>query len=127
MRTTVALGRPRAGLLFTCAVLLAVVAARPAEANKISYQSPSELKQTCMEAGGDYFAPNSNGVYACYLGGGRLISCGGKGKHAKTCDNDGKPARTGASTGAGTWQSQAWIGGAMSGSSAVTPRGATLK
>jgi hypothetical protein len=58
-----------------------------AHARQIPFQTPAQLKSTCVAAGGDYGAPGKNGAYFCQLKDGNVISCGGVGAHAKTCSN----------------------------------------
>ena len=56
-------------------------------ARQIPYQTPNELRSTCISAGGDYYPPGGNGAYGCQLSTGATIFCGGVGDYARTCSN----------------------------------------
>jgi hypothetical protein len=74
----------------TCALSAAVVCltiAAPAEARRIPFQTPGQLKNTCDAAGGRFIPPGENKVYGCEFSTG-TVSCGGAGEHQNTCSND---------------------------------------
>ncbi len=58
----------------------------PLHAGTMPFKTPSQLKGTCMAAGGNYTAPGAAGVYACHLKDGAVIACGGVGEFARTCE-----------------------------------------
>jgi hypothetical protein len=104
----------RTMLVAAAAAAVALIsAAAPVEAREIPYQTPAQLKSTCQAAGGSYQAPNVNGVYTCMFPGTGIVSCGGVGGNAKTCQNNGARTiagtirvRPGASWSTGTYQAQ---------------------
>ena len=70
------------------ATMIYVALTTPAEARRIPFQTPDELKNTCDAAGGMYFPPSGpKKVYGCKFSTG-TVSCGGAGEHQKTCSND---------------------------------------
>jgi hypothetical protein len=76
--------------------VLVLTGAPAAVAEPIDFMSEDELKSKCSVAGGT-FIPSGGGsnVYACLGKGkkGALITCGGEGQYAGTCDVT-PPART---------------------------------
>ena len=60
-------------------VLLATAQLAAAARDKNSQFTPAQLEGFCNEKGGTWFAPSAEGVYACLLPDGTLISCGGLG------------------------------------------------
>ena len=70
------------------AAVFCLAIATPAEARRIPFQTPGQLKNTCDAAGGDFIPPaGENKVYGCKFSTG-TVSCGGPGEHQKTCSND---------------------------------------
>jgi len=73
--------------LLTIVTTLCLALATGAQAEKVSFNTPRELKGKCDSAGGLYFPPTGpNSAYACLGKNGSLVACGGEGEYATTCD-----------------------------------------
>lgn len=69
------------------AFAFAMASASSAHAEKVSFNTPDQLKGKCDSAGGTYISPSGpNSAYACIGKNGAVVTCGGEGEYAGTCD-----------------------------------------
>jgi hypothetical protein len=69
------------------AVAFAMASAPSAHAEKVSFNTPDQLKTKCASAGGTFVPPSGpTSSYECIGKNGAVVTCGGEGQYAGTCE-----------------------------------------
>ena len=69
------------------ALAFAMASTSSAHAEKVSFHTPDQLKGKCASAGGTFVPPSGpNSSYECIAKSGAVVTCGGEGAYAGTCE-----------------------------------------